>query len=280
MAETEFSIDAVLPPAMAAKAETVGVAKAKMDALSMFMLALLAGAFISLGAEFYTVTVTGTAPILGLGITKLLGGTVFCLGLILVIVAGAELFTGNNLILMATISGKVSVARLLRNWIIVYIGNFVGSVVTAYFIYLSQQYKMGDNAVGVTAMAIANAKCNGDFVPMFFKAIYCNAMVCLAVWLCFSARTSTDKILCIIFPIAGFVASGFEHCVANMYFVPIGIFLKSQAEVVSAYGKDLTNLTWAAFVVKNLVPVTLGNVVGGAGFVALFYWMIYSRKKA
>jgi len=280
MAENGITVDALLPPAMADKAENVGVAKAGMDTVTMLLLAILAGAFIALGSEFCTVTITGTAPILGFGMTKLVGGLVFCIGLILVIVAGAELFTGNSLILMATISGKVSVGRLLRNWIIVYIGNFVGSVATAYLLYLSEQYKMGgNNAVGVTAITIAVGKCSDTFLPLFIKAIYCNAMVCLAVWLCFSARTSTDKILCILFPIAGFVASGFEHCVANMYFIPIGIFLKSQADVVAAYGKDVSSLTWINFWRVNMLPVTLGNMVGGAGFVGGFYWLIYQRKK-
>jgi len=274
-----ITMDALLPAAMAAKAEDVGVAKAGMDAVTMLLLSVLAGAFIALGAEFCTVAITGTGPILGFGLTKLVGGLVFCVGLILVIVAGAELFTGNSLILMATISGKVSVVRLLRNWIIVFIGNFVGSVATAYLLYLSEQYKMGGNAVGVTAITIAVGKCSDTFWPLFIKAIYCNAMVCLAVWLCFSARTSTDKILCILFPITGFVASGFEHCVANMYFIPIGIFLKSQAEVVAAYGKDVSSLTWINFWRVNILPVTLGNIIGGAGFVGGFYWLIYQRKK-
>ena len=273
MANGDISVDALLPPAMAVKAENVGIAKANMDMLTMFMLAILAGAFIGLGAEFCTVVVTDNG--LGFGMSKLMGGLVFCIGLVLVIVAGAELFTGNNLIMMAVISGKVPVSKMLRNWIIVYIGNFVGSVVTAYFIYLSQQYTMADGAVGLKAIAIAAGKCNPDvpFIAYFFKAVYCNAMVCLAVWLCFSARTSTDKILCIIFPIAGFVASGFEHCVANMYFIPVGMFIKG------AMGAEAVNLTWANFFSVNLLPVTLGNIVGGAGFVGVFYWIIYSRKK-
>ena len=273
MANGDISIDAVLPPAMAVKAENVGIAKSNMDLLTMFMLALLAGAFIGLGAEFCTIMATNNG--LGFGMSKLMCGLVFCIGLVLVIVAGAELFTGNNLILMAVISGKVPVSKMLRNWIVVYIGNFIGSVVTAYLIYLSQQYKMAGGDVGLKAIAIAAGKCNPDlpFIAYFFKAVYCNAMVCLAVWLCFSARTSTDKILCIIFPIAGFVASGFEHCVANMYFIPVGLFIKG------AVGAEAVNLTWANFFSVNLLPVTLGNIVGGAGFVGAFYWVIYSRKK-
>jgi formate transporter len=275
----EITLDALLPPAMAEKAETIGIAKANMDGMTIFLLAVLAGAFIGLGGDFCTIIVTGTKPLLGLGVTKFLGGLAFCLGLTLVVIGGAELFTGNTLIMMATVSGKVSWAKLLRNWAIVYAGNFVGSVATAYFIYLSEQYKMGDNSVGITALGIAQEKCAGTFIPMFFKGIYCNVLVCLAVWLCFSARTSTDKILCIFFPVTAFVAMGFEHCIANMFFVPIGLFLKNQPLVVEALGRDLSGLTWGHFVVKNLVPVTLGNIVGGSGFVGIFYWLIYSRKK-
>ena len=269
------TVDSLIPPEMAAKAENVGVAKANMDTITMFLLAILAGAFIGLGAEFCTVTITGTQALMGFGLTKLFGGLVFCLGLILVIVAGAELFTGNNLIMMATISGKVSVSKLLRNWVIVYLGNFVGSLFTAYFIYLSEQYLMADGAVGATAIKIAAGKCDPEvgFVPFFFKAIYCNALVCLSVWLCFSARTSMDKIMCIVFPITAFVASGFEHCVANMYFIPVALFIKA------ATGAEAASLTWGNFFIVNLIPVTLGNIVGGAGFVGIIYWAVYSRKK-
>ena len=275
----DFTLDALLPPAMAEKAETVGIAKANMDAVTIFLLAVLAGAFIGLGGDFCTIIVTGTKPVLGLGVTKFLGGLAFCLGLTLVVIGGAELFTGNTLIMMATVSGKVSVTKLLRNWGIVYAGNFAGAVATAYFIYLSEQYKMGDHSIGITALGIAYEKCTGTFIPMFFKGIYCNVLVCLAVWLCFSARTSTDKILCIFFPITAFVAMGFEHCIANMFFVPMGLFLKNQPLLAETLGKDLASLTWGSFLVKNLVPVTLGNIVGGSGFVGLFYWLIYRRKK-
>ena len=268
------TVDSLLPPEMAEKAENIGIIKANMGMLTMFLLAILAGAFIALGAELYTITVTGTEPILGFGLTKLIGGFVFCLGLILIVIAGAELFTGNNLIMMATLSGKVNISKLLRNWVIVYLGNFFGSIATAYFIFLSEQYKMADGAVGAAAVAIAGAKCSADFVPLFFKAIFCNAMVCLAVWLCFSARTSVDKIFCIIFPITGFVASGFEHCVANMYFIPAGLFINNIT------GTGTADLTWANFFIANLIPVTLGNIAGGAGFVAIFYWTIYCRKNA
>lgn len=273
MGNRELKIDSLLPPEMAEKAEDVGVAKSHMDSLTLFLLAVLAGAFIGLGADLCTITATNNG--LEFGLSKLVCGLVFCIGLILVIVAGAELFTGNNLILMATISKKVSISKLLRNWGIVYVGNFIGSIATAYLIFQTKQYLMADGAVGAKAIAIATAKCDPSlgFSVFFFRAIMCNALVCLAVWLCFSARTSTDKILCILFPITAFVACGFEHCVANMYFIPMGIFVKNamQPDLVS-------NLTWLNFFKVNLLPVTIGNVWGGSGFVAITYWLIYRRK--
>lgn len=270
-----FTFDSLLPPAIAQKAEDVGVAKANMDGLTMFLLSILAGAFISLGGVFFTRVVSGievTGPI------RLLGGMTFCIGLILVIIGGAELFTGNNLIVMATISRKVSVSLLLRNWLIVYVGNLAGAIATAYMLYLSKQHESLDMVVGATAVKIAAAKCNPDigFTAYFFKGIYCNVLVCLAIWMCFSSRTSLDKIACILFPITAFVTCGFEHCVANMYFISIGLFLKNTYINTPLVG-DLTNLTWANFFIVDLLPVTLGNIIGGAGFVGLFYWLIYRR---
>ena len=275
----QFNFDAVLPAAMAQKAEDVGLKKATMPALNLFLLAILAGAFIGLGANYCTVVVTGCGGVLPYGIIKLLGGLVFCLGLILVVVAGAELFTGNNLIIMGVASGKVTIAQLLYNWVVVYIGNFVGSILTAYFVFLSTQYAMGGGAVGATAVKIANAKCSLQFIPALFLGIYCNALVCLAVWLCFSCRSTTDKILAIIFPISAFVAGGFEHCVANMYFLPIGYFIKGNIDLAKL-GINADALTWSNIFLKNLLPVTLGNIIGGAGFVGVIYWLIYRPKKA
>lgn len=280
---TNLSMDALLPPAMAAKAETIGEAKAGMPVATMFILAILAGAFISLGAIFCTTTVTGGAA-LPYGIAKLLGGLVFCLGLILVVVAGAELFTGNNLIVMAWASGRIKASAVLRNWLIVYLGNFVGAFATAYFMFLSGQYTQGNGAVGKTALAIANAKTGLDPVQAIVLGIMCNALVCLAVWLCFSARTTTDKILAIIFPITAFVAAGFEHCVANMYFIPIGLLIKTGASESFWSQTNLSpdsfgNLTWGNFFTENLLPVTFGNIIGGTVMVGLVYWFIYIRPK-
>ena len=278
------TFDALLPPAMAAKAEQVGVNKANLQTLNTFMLAVLAGAFIALGAVFATTVTAGAAGMLPYGVTRLLSGLVFCLGLILVVVAGAELFTGNNLIIMAWASGKVSTGQLLRNWIVVYAGNLIGAIGTALFIFLSGQYAFGAGAVGLNVLSTADAKANLDFVQAMVLGILCNALVCLAVWLTYSARTTTDKILAILFPITAFVAAGFEHSVANMYFIPIGLFVKggAPAEFWGQIGKtaaDYSGLTWQAFFINNLFPVTIGNIIGGAVLVGVIYWRIYSPRQ-
>jgi formate/nitrite transporter len=237
----EIQIDSLLPADMAAKAEAIGVRKANLNVISMLALAVLAGAFISLGAVFATTLSAGSMPTntpdgasafstgLPYGVTRLLAGLAFSLGLILVIVGGAELFTGNNLIVMAWANRKVSTKLLLKNWVIVYLGNFVGSLGTAALMFLTAQYKFGNGAIGVTALSTANAKVGLDFVQALALGIMCNALVCLAVWLTFSARTTTDRILAIIPPITAFVAAGFEHSIANMYFIPIGLFIKAGA---------------------------------------------------
>jgi formate/nitrite transporter len=216
-------------------------------------------------------------------VSRLLGGLAFSLGLILVVVAGAELFTGNALIVIAFISGKVGFWRLMRNWAIVYLGNMLGAVGIAAVIYFSWQWKMGDMAVGVTAFNVAGKKLSLPFMTAFCSGIMCNMLVCLAIWLCYSARSTTDKILSIVFPITAFAALGFEHCIANMFFVPYGIMLARTSEfvgvaaVASALKFDPSLLTPAAFVVKNLIPVTLGNIVGGSIMVGVVYWIIYLR---
>ncbi len=278
----EIKLDAFIPAEMAAKAEGVGVKKATGDAMQLFALAILAGAFISLGG-IYCTTVLAGASTLPYGVQRLLGGLVFCLGLILVIVGGAELFTGNNLIVMAWANKKVTTMQLLRNWGIVYAGNFVGSLLTAVIMYFSKQYTFGGGSVGLVALNIGNSKSGLEFIPAVALGIMCNAMVCMAVWLCFSARSTTDKILSIIFPISGFVAAGFEHSVANMYFIPVALFIKAGAgeSFWTAIGKtagDFTNLTWGNFFIKNLIPVTIGNIIGGAFMVGAIYWFIYLRK--
>jgi formate/nitrite transporter len=292
---SEIRIDSLLPAEMATRAEYLGVRKAEMPAFTMFMLALLAGAFISMGAIFATTVAAGGMSVtaadgtaaystgLPYGVTRLLTGLVFCLGLILVVVGGAELFTGNNLIVMAWASGKVTGRALLRNWVIVYLGNFVASIATAVLMFFSKQYTFGSDAVGITALKIAVGKCDLTFVQAIALGILCNALVCLAVWMTFSARTTLDKIASIIFPITAFVAAGFEHSIANMYFIPYALLVKGFDPVFMARVGDkvpkLELLTWQAFFVKNLIPVTIGNVIGGAVFVAAIYWVVFLRNK-
>ncbi len=280
--EMVLSFDSFLPPEMAKKAENAGVAKVTLGKWRMLALSILAGAFIALGAIFATTVTTGGAGNLPYGVVKLLGGFVFSLGLILVVVAGAELFTGNNLIVMAWASRKVSTGQLLRNWGIVYVGNFVGAVSTAVILFMSQQYLSANGAVGINALNIANGKVHLGFGQAILLGVLCNALVCLAVWLCMSARTTTDKILAIIFPITAFVAAGFEHSVANMYFIPVGLLIKdfAGAEFWQMTGADpalYADLTWGNFFMVNLLPVTIGNVIGGAVMVGLVYWYIYLR---
>ena len=279
---TSFSVDALVPADMARKSEAIGVAKVNLGPLRMFALAVLAGAFISAGAVFATIVTTGAAGNLTFGVTKLLGGFVFCLGLVLVIGAGAELFTGNNLIVMAWAGGKVSTSKLLKNWIIVYFGNFIGSIIAAAGMFMSGQYAFAQGAVGLNALNIANGKVQYSFFQAIMLGIFCNALVCLAVWLAMGGRTSTDKILAIIFPITAFVAAGFEHSVANMYFIPIGLFIKAGAPAsfwtdIGKTTADYADLTWSNFFIANLLPVSIGNIIGGALLVGLTYWFIYLR---
>ena len=282
MSTDRSHFDSLLPPEMAGRAEDAGVRKAHLEAVSLFALAFLAGAFISLGAIFAT-TVSAGAGDMPYGVARLLAGLAFSLGLILVIVGGAELFTGNNLIVMAWASGKVTWSLVLRNWSIVYVGNLVGALATVVVMFTSGQYAFGDGSVGATALSIGNSKAGLEFVPAIALGMMCNALVCLAVWLTFSARTTTDRILAIVPPITAFVAIGFEHCVANMYFIPEAIAIRILAPdgywaAIDRTPADYPNLTAAGFV-ANLVPVTIGNVIGGALMVGIVYWFIYLRGR-
>ncbi len=282
---SEFHVDAFPPAERAHRLEKAGVQKTHLDTTTMFALSVLAGAFIATGAVFATIVSTGLADSgVGYGLVKMITGLAFCLGLVAVVVAGAELFTGNNLIIVAFASGKVSLGGLLRNWTIVYLGNFAGALITACFMILTRQYMSAEGAVGAHALAIASGKCSLGFLQAIALGIMCNALVCLAVWLCFSARSTTDKILAIIFPISAFVAAGFEHSVANMYFIPIGLMIKSTADAGFWQATGMTaahfgNLTWGTFLLWNLLPVTIGNVIGGTGCVGLVYWFIFLRPR-
>jgi formate/nitrite transporter len=252
--------DAYPPAQIALLVEQVGVKKAALPAIQTLALGLLAGAFIAFGAMYFTLVMTGSP--LGFGPSRMVGGLAFSLGLILVVVGGAELFTGNNLIVMAWAERKVTTTQLARNWALVYLANLVGALGTALMVHWSGTLALGDGAVAATAARIAEAKVALPFGEAFFRGILCNTLVCLAVWLCFAAHDVVSKVLAILFPISAFVALGFEHSVANMYLIPIGWL---------AGGEAVT----PAGILANLVPVTLGNIVGGGVFVAAVYWLVY-----
>ncbi len=279
----ERSLDSLLPAEMAKKAEDVGVAKSRMGALKTLVLSVLAGAFISFGAIFATTVTAGST--MSYGITRFMGGFVFSLGLILVIVGGAELFTGNNLIVMAWASRRVKTTELLRNWFLVYVGNIFGAFSIAVLIFGSGQYSFGSGTVGANVLAIAKTKCELGFLQAIILGILCNVLVCLAVWLCFSAQTVTGKILSIIFPISAFVAAGFEHSIANMYFIPIGLLVKNYApasfwSLINSQPEAFNSINWENFLINNLLPVTIGNIIGGAVLVGLVYWFVFLRGAA
>ncbi|MGE0145282.1 MAG: formate/nitrite transporter family protein [Planctomycetota bacterium] len=278
------AFDALLPRAMAQRAEDVGVRKAGLGVLETFTLAVLAGAFIGLGGVFSTTVVAGTADALPYGVQRLLAGSSFSLGLILVLVGGAELFTGNAMMVMAWASRRIRLRALLRNWGIVFLGNAVGAVATAWMVFQSGQHHFGHGAVGRAALKIAASKQDHEFVAAFVLGVLCNALVCLAVWSSFSARSTIDRIAAVVLPVTAFVAAGFEHSIANLYFVPLGLMLRADpgcAELVasSGLGESLARLTIGDFLLANLLPVTFGNLIGGAVLVASTYWVIYLRPR-
>jgi len=272
-------LDALLPPAMARRAEEIGATKVAMNLGRLVALAVLAGAFIAFGGIFSTVALAGAggAP---WGATRVLAGIAFSVGLILVVVGGAELFTGNNLIVMAWAGGRVSTWALLRNWVLVYAGNFAGAVGIALLASGARLHEGGAGAVGASALGIAVAKLQLGFVQAVLLGVLCNVLVCLAVWLAYSARSTTDRVLAIVPPIAAFVAAGFEHSVANMYFVPFALLVTFfDPGFVATRGLDAHALTWGGFLARNLLPVTLGNVIGGALLVGGVYWFVYLRPR-
>ncbi len=263
MAKNESVTDAYSPKEIARQVENMGVAKAHIKGLTLFTLAVLAGAFISLGAIFFCVVVTDSN--LGFGITRLLGGLSFSLGLILVVVGGAELFTGNNLLAMAWASKLISTRSVIRNWLIAYIGNVIGCLGTVVLVVWADVAGLGSNTVGETASQIAASKTGLSIGEAFARGILCNVLVCLAVWLEMGGHSVTDKVLAVIFPITAFVALGFEHSIANWFFLPYGLALDTQG-IVSLQGAAI-----------NLAAVTAGNLVGGTLLVAAVYWVAYLR---
>jgi formate transporter len=278
---TQPTMDSYKPDDMAERAASIGEQKAGLKAGPMFLLACLAGAYIAMGAVFATTVAAGTSAVWPFGVTRALMGLVFCVGLVLVVVGGAELFTGNTLMTIACLEKRVTTGALLRNWVIVYIGNLVGSLVVALLTTIGQTYDFGGGTLGMTALSIASAKVNLDFWQAVALGILCNFLVCLAIWMTFSARTVSGKILAILFPISAFVAAGFEHSVANMYFIPAGLFIQLFDPAFAAgTGLELANLTWGAFFLNNLLPVTIGNLIGGGVLVGMIYWAVYLRGKS
>ncbi len=267
---TPLGIDLYSPAEIADRVEAAGVTKARLPLLKLFTLGVMAGAFIALGAMFYTIVAADHA--LSFGVGRVLGGLVFSLGLVLVVIAGAELITGNNLIVMAWADGKVSTGEVLRNWAVVLVANGVGAAGIALLVWLSGHPKLGGGAVAAHTMAIAAAKTALPFGEAFFRGVLCNVLVCMAVWLAMAGRSVTDKVLAVVFPITAFVAAGFEHSIANFYFIPLAMLLATSGTPVPAGAAiDLGGMA------ANLMPVILGNLAGGAVLVAGIYWIIWRK---
>jgi formate/nitrite transporter len=278
MSASEGIYNSLSPAEIANKAENIGVDKTCLSIRKMTLLGILAGAYIAFGAVFSSISVTGMSEVWPYGITRIYAGLTFSLGLILVVIAGAELFTGNNLMLLALLRKKITLKALLRNWIVVYLSNFLGSIIVALMVIGSKLYQSDNGELGKTMLSIANSKSGESFWPAFILGILCNILVCLAVWMSYSARTTGGKILAIIFPITAFIAAGFEHSVANMYILSLGLLLQNiDPSFVTGLGIVFTHLTLSNALINNLIPVTLGNIIGGAGFVAGIYAAIYNQ---
>ncbi|WP_018152668.1 formate/nitrite transporter family protein [Leeia oryzae] len=266
-----FGSDAFAPKEIAARVESIGVAKARLPLLTMLMLSVLAGAFIGLGALYFTLVRSDAS--LGFAVKQVLGGVCFSLGLILVVIAGAELFTGNNLLAMAWAARKISTLALLRNWTIVCLGNWIGAMGLALLVFWSHHADMNNGAIAHEYLKIATAKVSMPFWTAFFKGVMCNVLVCMAVWMTLAGRSVVDKVLVIIFPISAFVAAGFEHSVANMYFIPLAMLLQGPEPA-----SGMVLITWGGFF-SNMLPVILGNILGGSVLVGLVYYVIYLRQE-
>jgi formate/nitrite transporter len=259
--------------------QKVGVGKVTSPWISVLVLGILAGAYIGFGGMLAVTVTFDMAANLGVGFTKFMSGAVFSLGLMLVIIAGAELFTGNNLMISSVMAGEITFSKMLKRWGLVYVTNFVGSIVIVFLFFLSGLWKTGDGALGASAVGIAYGKVNLGFVEALMRAIGCNWLVCLAVWMALSARQTIGKIFAIFFPIMGFVAIGFEHSVANMFFIPTGIVLKNLGGIAAPAGYAAESLNWGSFLGRNLLPVTIGNIIGGVLFVGMSYWSAYLSPK-
>ena len=266
-----YGFDAFAPKEIAAKVESIGVAKARLPFLSMLMLGILAGAFIGLGALYFVIVKADNS--LSFATSQILGGLTFSLGLVLVIIAGAELFTGNNLQAMAWAEGKLSTSELLKNWVIICLANFIGASSLAVLVFLSGHTEMNGGKVAEQYVAIAAIKGYLPFWTAFFKGMLCNVLVCMAVWMALAGRSVIDKVVVIVFPISAFVAAGFEHSIANMYFFPMAMMIEAFGDVDT----QTEIISWMGMI-KNLFPVIMGNLIGGCVLVGLVYHIIYRRK--
>ena len=275
-------IEGGLPPEIAAKAEADGVAKAGQDAITLLTLGVLGGAFIAFGAIFANIALTGAEAAIPFGLARVVAGLVFALGISLVLLGGAQIFTGDVLMVMAWASGRLGLTRVLRAWALVWIGNLAGAVGMAALVFLADHHLFGGGQVGVTALRTAEAKAALPFGRALVLGMLCNTLVCMAVWLSLSSRLPAHRMFVIVLPIAAFVAAGFEHAVANMYFIPFGLMIMAGA--ADGFWQTV-RLDPAAFVrldlvgaARNLLAVTIGNVAGGAVLVAGAYWLLYRRK--
>lgn len=267
-----FGLDCYSPPQIQANVEKLGVKKATMPFLPSFMLSVVAGGSIGLGAMYFIIMLAD--PGLTFALQRMLGGVAFSLGLLLVMVGGAELFTGNNLIVMAWANKQISTAAVVRNWVTVWFGNLVGSLGLVALLYLAHIYAMNNGEFGTALLKVAIGKVTPDGLTIFVKGILCNILVCLAVWLAYAGRTVVDKVAAILLPVSAFVAAGFEHCVANQFFLPMALLLKATDHVPA--GLDVSMITVPS-VLHNLLFATLGNIVGGSVFVGAVYWVIYRK---
>jgi formate/nitrite transporter len=280
--ETGSTFDALLPAEVARRAEEAGVAKARRDGPRLIALAIFAGAFIAFGALASTIALAGADGVVPWGLARLMAGVAFSLGLMLVVVAGAELFTGDTLMVMAWASGRVRLSRMLAVWALVYVGNAIGAIGTAVLVFLAGHHAMGGGAPCAVILASAEAKCALPFGEAVARGVLCNVLVCMGVWVAMSARSVADKILAVVPPVATFVAAGFEHSIANLYIVPLALLIEAFADEAFWRAIGTSPDSYRALspvgLIANLIPVTIGNFIGGAVMVGLMYWFIFLRR--
>ena len=279
--KTENMFNELLPHEITEKAGEMTYKKASKAFLSAFYLAITAGMFISLAFVFYITVTTGSENI-PWGISKFIGGLAFSMGLLLIVVVGGELFTSSTLTLIARASNRITTTRMLKNWLVVYFGNYVGATFLVLLIFFSGLYNADNGQWGLNALLVAQHKLHHSFIEAIALGMLCNIMVCLAIWMAFGARSVTDKMFAVLLPVAMFVASGFEHSIANMFMVPIGIMIQQFSSpefwiTIGHYPSEFSDINYTNFVLHNLIPVTIGNIIGGGVVVGLLHWVIYLR---